>query len=367
MTTASITKTISQTNAYSHKKQQRTGFYLSLFATLLAAVVVGLGAYTRLVHAGLGCPDWPGCYGLLTVPETAQEIAMAETLYPNAPVEVDKGWAEMVHRYVAGSLLLLVLVIAIQAFRNRKEPGQPLKLPLFILGLIIVQAAFGMWTVTLKLWPQVVTAHLLGGFATFSLLFLLTLRLSRLKWMKLPASDQKDRLRGLAVAGLLVVILQITLGGWTSSNYAALACPDFPMCQGQWLPAADFADGLNISQSIGPNYLGGKMDSEARTAIHLLHRLGALVTTVLLLILFMQVLRYGNAQSSNGGNSLRILATLMLLALLAQVTLGISNILGSLPLSVAVAHNLGGAVLLLTLVALNFRLNMSEGFSEVQS
>ncbi|WP_062263622.1 COX15/CtaA family protein [Endozoicomonas arenosclerae] len=362
MTTASITKTISRT------KPQRKGFYLSLFATLLAAVVVGLGAYTRLVHAGLGCPDWPGCYGFLTVPETAQEIAHAETLFPNAPVEVDKGWAEMVHRYVAGSLLLLVLMIAIQAFKNRSEPGLPVKLPMFILALIILQAAFGMWTVTLKLWPQVVTAHLLGGFATFSLLFLLTLRLSGLNWTKLPSSEQKERIRGLAGAGLLVVILQISLGGWTSSNYAALACPDFPMCQGQWLPNADFADGLNFSQSIGPNYLGGKMDSEARTAIHLLHRLGALVTTVLLLILFFQVFRYGNAQSSNNGqSSLRTLATLMLLALLVQVALGISNILGSLPLSVAVAHNLGGAVLLLTLVALNFRLNVSEGFGEVQS
>ncbi|WP_051786392.1 COX15/CtaA family protein [Endozoicomonas numazuensis] len=363
MTTASITKKISRT------KEQRAGFYLSLFATLLAAVVVGLGAYTRLVHAGLGCPDWPGCYGFLTVPETAQEIAVAETLFPNAPVEVDKGWAEMVHRYVAGSLLILVLMIAIQAFRNRKEPGQPVKLPLFILGLIILQAAFGMWTVTLKLWPQIVTAHLLGGFATFSLLFLLTLRLSGLNWTTLSPSKQKDRLQRLAVAGLLVVILQITLGGWISSNYAALACPDFPMCQGQWLPAADFADGLNFSQSIGPNYLGGKMDSEARTAIHLLHRLGALVTTLLLLILFFQVLRYGKTQSSNSQSSLRMLATVMLLALLVQVTLGISNILGSLPLSVAVAHNLGGAVLLLTLVALNFRLarHLSEGFSEVQT
>ncbi|WP_422139423.1 COX15/CtaA family protein [Endozoicomonas sp. ALC020] len=361
MTTASIKKTRSQT------KRQRTGFYLSLFATLLAAVVVGLGAYTRLVHAGLGCPDWPGCYGFLTVPETAQEIAIAETLFPHAPVEVDKGWAEMVHRYVAGSLLLQVLMIAIQAVRNRKEPGQPLKLPLLILGLIILQAAFGMWTVTLKLWPQVVTAHLLGGFATFSLLFLLTLRLSGLVWPKLPSSGQRDRLRGLAAVGLLVLILQITLGGWTSSNYAALACPDFPMCQGQWLPEADFADGLNVSQSIGPNYLGGKMDSEARTAIHLLHRLGALVTTVFLLFLFVQVLRYSNTQLSNNRNSLRVLATLMLLALLVQVILGVSNILGSLPLSVAVAHNLGGAVLLLTLVALNFRMNISEGFSEVQS
>ena len=261
-----------------HKK----GFYLSLFATGLAMVVVVLGAYTRLVHAGLGCPDWPGCYGFLTVPETAEAIELAESRFPNAPVEVEKGWPEMVHRYVAGMLLLVVLSIAVLSFRHRKEAGQPVKLPFFILGLVILQAAFGMWTVTLKLWPQVVTAHLLGGFATFSLLFLLTLRLSGMKWQRLPPSDSLDKLRKLSLAGLLVIVAQITLGGWTSSNYAALACPDLPTCQGQWLPPVDFPQGFDVGQSIGPNYLGGQMDSEGRTAIHLTHRAGAIVSLLLL-------------------------------------------------------------------------------------
>lgn len=352
---------------------KKRGFYLALLATLLASLVVGVGAYTRLVHAGLGCPDWPGCYGFLTVPETEQEIARAQMLFPEAPVESDKGWAEMIHRYVAGSLMLLVMGIVFQAFRHRGLPGQPIKLPLLILVLIILQAAFGMWTVTLKLWPQVVTAHLLGGFATFSLLFLLTLRLSGLQWQGLSTnaagnvSKNGSGLKGLrllAAAGLLVVVAQISLGGWTSSNYAALACPDLPYCQGQWFPSMNFTEGFDIGQSIGPNYLGGQLHAEARTAIHFSHRLGALITTLVLVLLVIASFRTANvidtdkAMAPAESVSLKRLAVLVLLALLIQVALGLSNIIWSLPLAVAVAHNLGGALLLLTLVAMNYRLHI---------
>ncbi len=335
---------------------KKRGFYLSLVATLLAMVVVGLGAYTRLVHAGLGCPDWPGCYGFLTVPETANAIAQAESLFPDAPVEVEKGWAEMIHRYIAGSLMLLVLGIVFQAFKYRREPGQPFKLPLFILVLICLQAAFGMWTVTLKLWPQVVTAHLLGGFATFSLLFLLTLRLSGLTWRRMPVHKDINRLRVLGMTGLLVVILQISLGGWTSSNYSALACPDLPTCQGRWLPEMSFREGFNINQSIGPNYLGGQLHAEGRTAIHFAHRIGALVTFALLMLLVILSFRSSKTLTGLERNSLQNMASLVMLALLIQIALGISNILWSLPLAVAVAHNLGGAILLLSMVAYNYRL-----------
>ncbi|MRI33338.1 cytochrome B [Endozoicomonas sp. OPT23] len=338
-------------------KTTKKGYNLSLFATLLAVVVVGLGAYTRLVHAGLGCPDWPGCYGFLTVPETSQEIAVAEMAFPDAPVEVEKGWAEMVHRYVAGSLLLLVLMIAVISFRNRHIEGQPVALPFITLGLIILQAAFGMWTVTLKLWPQVVTAHLLGGFATLSLLLLLTLRLSGLGWKRLEISKASAKVKRFAFLALLVVVLQVTLGGWTSSNYAALACPDFPKCHGEWLPELDMSTGFDVGQSIGPNYLGGQLDSDARTAIHFTHRIGALVTSLILVLLFFKVRRFSSSLSFTERTSLQRLSFLMLLALLVQVGLGITNIVGHLPLSVAVAHNLGGAALLLTLVALNYRLN----------
>ncbi|PPV40943.1 COX15/CtaA family protein [Ectopseudomonas oleovorans] len=320
----------------------KPGYRLALFATLLTVVVVLLGAYTRLTHAGLGCPDWPGCYGFLGVPMSEHKQAIAEARFPEAPVEVAKGWYEMIHRYFAGSLGLVILVIAVQAVRRRAEPTQPLKLPLAILALVILQGAFGMWTVTLQLWPQVVTAHLLGGFATLSLLTLLTLRLSgRFAPLQLPG-----RLRTLAAACLLLVIGQITLGGWVSSNYAAVACVDLPTCHGEWWPAMDFGKGFHLTQHIGPNYLGGQLDSDARTAIHMSHRIGALLVTLALLVLAWRLHVAGLSR----------LAGLLLLALAVQVGLGISNVIFHLPLLVAVAHNAGGAALLLVMVLINYRL-----------
>lgn len=323
----------------------KPGFRLALFATLLALIVVLLGAYTRLTHAGLGCPDWPGCYGFISVPKSEAQLAHAELHFPDAPVEAHKGWNEMIHRYFAGTLGLLISVLAGRAWVNRRHPGLPVKLPLFLLAVVIAQAAFGMWTVTLKLWPQVVTGHLLGGFATLSLLFLLTLRLSGV----LPALTVPKRLQYWATAGLLLVIGQIALGGWVSSNYAAVACIDFPTCHGQWLPPADFANGFHLTQHIGPNYLGGQLDSDARTAIHLTHRIGALLVTVVLLGLAWQLKAVGMSR----------LAGLLLIALAAQITLGISNVLFHLPLPVAVAHNAGGAALLLTLVLVNYHARTS--------
>ena len=257
----------------------KPGFRLALFATLLALIVVLLGAYTRLTHAGLGCPDWPGCYGFISVPKGEAQLAHAELHFPDTPVEAHKGWNEMIHRYFAGTLGLLIVLLAARAWTHRRHPGQPLKLPLFLLAVVFAQAAFGMWTVTLKLWPQVVTAHLLGGFATLSLLFLLTLRLSGV----LPALIVPRRLQYWATAGLVLVIGQIALGGWVSSNYAAVACIDLPTCHGQWWPNMDFANGFHLTQHIGPNYLGGQLDSDARTAIHMTHRIGAVLVTLCLL------------------------------------------------------------------------------------
>ena len=339
----------------SEEIKRKPGYWLCLLATLLAVVVVVLGAYTRLVHAGLGCPDWPGCYGFLTVPETAEEIRQAESLYPNAPVEVEKGWPEMVHRYVAGSLVLLVLGLVINAIRHRKEPRQPLWHPVFILGLILLQAAFGMWTVTLKLWPQIVTAHLLGGFATLTLLFLLTLRLSGKSWKLLTRSSSLGRLRLFAGLSVLVVVAQVTLGGWISSNYAALACPDLPLCQGQVWPEMDFSSGFDVTQAIGPNYLGGQLDGSARTAIHMAHRLGAIFTALFLLGLVVVSLKYVDGSVSER-SPVRGFALAVLAILILQLGLGLANVFFYLPLQVAVAHNFGGALLLLSVVALNYRL-----------
>lgn len=320
----------------------KPGYRLALCATLLALLVVALGAYTRLTHAGLGCPDWPGCYGFLGVPQSAEQLAHAERHFPEAPVEAGKGWNEMIHRYAAGALACLVALLAIQAACRRDLPGRPLKLPLALLALVLLQAAFGMWTVTLKLWPQVVTAHLLGGFASLGLLFLLSLRLSG----AVPALAAAPHLRALAALALLALAGQIALGGWVSSNYAALACTDLPTCHGQWWPPSDFANGFHLTQQIGPNYLGGQLDNAARTAIHLGHRLGALTLALLLGTLAWQLWRHGLAR----------LAGLLLLALATQLGLGMANVLLHLPLAVALAHNLGGAALLLVLVLANYRL-----------
>ena len=309
----------------------RSVFVLVSATVALAAVVVVLGAYTRLVDAGLGCPDWPGCYGQLGVPSTAQELAKAEAAFPDAPVDADKAWTEMVHRYAAtmlGAAILAILALALKA-------GLPWRLPAGLAVLVVAQGAFGAWTVTLKLWPQVVTTHLLGGFATLALLWLLALSL------RAPAWRVDSGLRRWAALALVVLVLQVALGGWLTSNYAALACPDFPTCHGEWLPAADYASGFDIALSVGPNYLGGQMSSDARTAIHLAHRMGALAV---LLSSGWLAIRLGS----------RPLAWLLAGALAVQLALGIGNVLLLLPLSVAVLHNAGAAALLLVLVSVNF-------------
>ena len=190
---------------------------LAGFGVLFALLVVSVGAYTRLADAGLGCPDWPGCYGFLTVPDQVEEVELAETRYPGAPVEFVKAWWEMGHRYIAGALLVLVFSMLVMAYRGREREDTPLALASVLMVIILCQAAFGAWTVTLKLWPQVVTAHLLGGFATLSLIWLLYLRQGGLSQIvaALPAPTL------LARVAFAVVVLQIMLGGWVSSNYAA--------------------------------------------------------------------------------------------------------------------------------------------------
>ena len=321
---------------------RKPGFLFAACALLLGFIVVILGAYTRLSHAGLGCPDWPGCYGFLSVPSTDGALELAQSRFPESPVEALKAWAEMIHRYAAGLLGLSILGLALLAIRYRNRDDYPLKLPLGLLALVVCQALFGMWTVTLKLWPQVVTAHLLGGFTTLSLLFLLTLRLSG----RLPADIGLTALRPLARAVLIVVVAQICLGGWVSSNYAAVACVDLPTCHGEWWPDMDFAAGFNIFQEIGPNYLGGMLYGEGRTAIHFTHRIGALITLITVLLLAWRLYRAGLMATAAG----------LTLVLLTQIGLGVTNVLAHLPLPVAVAHNAVGALLLLTLILVNYRL-----------
>jgi cytochrome c oxidase assembly protein subunit 15 len=338
---------------------KKPGFRLALFGCAMAVVVIGLGAFTRLVDAGLGCPDWPGCYGHMLWPNEAHEVAAANAAFPDMPVEHDKTWPEMVHRYFASALGLLTIGLLAICWRERKSnPEQPIKLPAFLLAFIILQGLFGMWTVTLKLWPQVVTAHLLGGFTTFSLLWLMALRLSNRQWqLSVLPFEKLQRLKPLAAASLLVVILQIALGGWTTSNYAAVACPDLPTCQQQWLPNMDFAQGFDVFQHIGPNYLGGTMDNDARVAIHFSHRLGAVLTTLALAAIIIALLKVAAvAVNRQPAWAIKKLAFTIGALLTLQIALGLSNIVFNFPVSVAVAHNVVGALLLLSIVTLNYRL-----------
>ena len=324
-------------------KNSKPSFLLVQVAVVVAFCVVVLGAFTRLSDAGLGCPDWPGCYGHALWPKTTEQVAAAAQAFPDAPFEQNKAWPEVVHRYFAATLGLLILLAGAMAIKHRQLQGQPFKLPMFLVGLVIAQGLFGMWTVTLKLWPQVVTGHLLGGFATLGLLWLLRLRLITGPWPapNIPMRHWHD-LKPLAFIGLLLVICQITLGGWTSTNYAALACPDLPTCQNHWWPPLmDFTTAFNFAQDIGPNYLGGQLDGSARLAIHMTHRIGAVVLTIYLLFLTSRIRRFA------GGPELRQQANVITGLLVVQLCLGMSNVLWSLPLPVAVAHNGVGALLLL--------------------
>jgi cytochrome c oxidase assembly protein subunit 15 len=389
----------------------KPGHKLVLLACALACVVIVLGAFTRLVDAGLGCPDWPTCYGHLWVPNEAHEIAAANERFADTPVETNKTWPEQIHRIFASSLGLLGIVILALSIR-RRDAGHPwrgivfllgllvadifarafvghamdfvlgvlivtyfswlaflasrhgtsrspLKLPAFIAGFLILQGLFGMWTVTLKVWPQVVTAHLLGGFTMISLLWLLQLRLQNRPWL-LQAQElvRLQSLKTFAMVALIVVVVQIALGGWTASNYAAVACPDFPTCQAQWLPPTDFHDAFNFAQHIGPNYLGGKLDNDARVTIHLMHRLGAIITTLVLAVLIVQGLK--SAATARARNQFILVAAVLLL----QLLLGVGNIVLHFPLHVTVSHNAVGALLLLTMVTLNYRLRTAEPFTE---
>lgn len=360
---------------------------LSLFATLFAFGLVMFGAFVRLSNAGLSCPDWPTCYGEVSWPQHAQAVAQADQAFPDRPYEAHKAWREQVHRMLAGTLGVLVLVLALVASWRRRGArlaviggaifaaigvsmymsgehrwssvlavcaiGLPLlaalglrrpgawKISVLALAVIIFQAMLGMWTVTLLLKPVVVTGHLLGGMTTFALLGYAAVRFAGTGAL----DDRLANLRKLVVIGIVLLACQITLGGWTSSNYAALACgfgdAAFPKCLGQWLPAADYHQGFVIWRGIGVNFEGGVLDQAARTAIQMVHRFGALVVFCYLGWLSHKLARQG----------LRWCAIAIAVTLVSQVLLGISNVHFGLPLPVATAHNGMAALLLFSLVA----------------
>ena len=307
--------------------------------TVLAFCVVVLGAYVRLSDAGLGCPDWPGCYGKLIVPD--KEVHFEE-IYAKRPLEHGKAWKEMIHRYAAGALGLLIFYLALISIRQGKITGGPVILPVALALLVIMQALLGMWTVTLLLKPVIVMAHLLGGMTILSLLFWLSLELAVDRRM---IDLNCTRLYPWALAGLVMIVIQISLGGWTSSNYAAMACPDFPACQGSWWPSMNFIEGFTFWRGTGIDYEGGILALDARTAIHMAHRMGAVLSVLIIGSVALRAIFDRNRYISRTG-------ILLICVLLAQLVLGLANVLLRLPLAVAVAHNAMAAVLLLVLVAL---------------
>ena len=326
----------------------------ALIACVLALFVVVLGAYVRLSDAGLGCPDWPGGYGhLLGIPESAREVEQANSAYPQRKVEAGKAWKEVTHRYFAAALGIVIVVLALLAWRHRKDPRQALGIPVFLVGLVIFQALLGMWTVTLLLKPVIVMLHLLGGLAILSLLW----------WVYLGAGTAPPASRSRAarttvpwlVAGLLLLVGQVFLGGWTSANYAALACTDFPTCQGQWWPQTDFREGFVFWRGLGTNYEFGVLDNPARTAIHLSHRIMAAVVALYWLALLAYLLARG------GTVALRMVSAVTLLLLVIQLSLGISNVVLHLPVGIAVLHNGGAAVLLLAVLTLIYLARSEPG------
>ena len=362
---------------------------LAVLAAVFAFGVVMFGAFVRLSNAGLSCPDWPTCYGKASWPEHAHEIASANQAFPDRPFETDKAWREQVHRMLAGTLGTLVFAIAlIVAWRKpaaryaviggalfaaigvalyihgahaesslllalaiglpllaaltMRRPGAE-RISVLALAVVIFQAALGMWTVTLLLKPIVVLGHLLGGITTFALLAWAALRYAGLG----ARDDSQAALRKTVVIGIVLLLAQIALGGWTSSNYAALACgTDFPTCLGQWAPPTDFREGFVLWRGIGVNYEGGVLDMAARSAIQLAHRIGALVVFCYLGWLAHRVARRG----------LRRYGIAIALVLVTQVLLGISNVHFGLPLAVATLHNGVAALLLFTLLVTLARL-----------
>ena len=317
---------------------------LALISTVLTLCVVVLGAYVRLSDAGLGCPDWPGCYGTLTVPQSSEALAHAHETYPESPVEHVKAWKEMIHRYLAGILGLFVFAVFLQAWRERAHINVSPWLPTALVAIVGFQAMLGMWTVTMLLKPAIVTMHLMGGMTTLAILTWISHR----HW-GVSSSNYlvSKRARFFVRFAIAVLIMQIFLGGWTSTNYAALACTDFPTCHGAWVPEMDFTNAFNWFRELGENKEGSPLALPAYVAIQWIHRVGALITFLYIFSLGVYLIKKSNLKS---------LALIMIIILLIQIGLGIANLVLYLPTVLAVAHNMGAALLLITVIMLNSKI-----------
>jgi cytochrome c oxidase assembly protein subunit 15 len=306
---------------------------LALAGAILAAAVVVLGAWVRLTDAGLGCPDWPGCYGHI-YPNGGHADAQTSSHFA-------KALHEMIHRYFATTLGMVITILLVWALRFRKDRDQPLVPVALLFVVVCLQGALGALTVTLLLKPLIVTAHLLGGLTTLGLLCWLS---------QAPQTRQltgrEGALRTYAWVGLAALVIQITLGGWTSTNYAAVACPDFPTCQHSWWPPMDYRDAFVLWRGLGIDYEGGVLANPARVAIHLTHRLGAIVAGSILISL--GILAAVKATSRR----LILAGRLLVAAVVLQISIGVATVHWGIPLPLATLHNAGAAFLVISMVTL---------------
>ena len=313
------------------------------FAATFTLIVISVGAWVRLTDAGLGCPDWPGCYGILSTPDTESELLRAKELYPDSVIDIGKAWREMLHRYLAGTLGILVFIITFLMLKYAKHV--PKIYPISLSILIVIQSTMGMLTVTQLVKPTIVTTHLILGMTTAGLLLWNGLQI-KLK----NKIDQIDfKLVNLIFICILALILQIILGGWTSTNYASLACTDFPKCLNQWWPSnMNYSDAFTVLNLPNINYETAPMVYEAKLAIHFTHRIGALILTLLYAALFIYLFYI------QSNKTLKSIGIIVFLVFILQIFLGISNVLMSLPISVAVLHTVNASILLLSMITLLF-------------
>ena len=327
--------------------------------------LIVFGAFTRLTDSGLGCPDWPGCYGLANPFLAHEEIAAAEALMPTGPVTVVKAWIEMTHRYLAMGVGFVSIALALAAWRVWRRTRDPVFSPgwplVFFVG-VCVQGAFGAWTVTLKLQPVIVTIHLVLAMALLAMLVAMGERQNRVTGVgplaasrtasrtaspaARPAALMPPGLRALSVLAAVVLGLQIALGGWVSTNYATLACPDFPLCQGSAWPPMDFEHGFTLWRELGKTAAGHYIPFSALTAIHWVHRHFALVAA---LVLGLAAWRAWHVPALT-----RVARGLALMVVLQAAT-GIATVYLNFPLTIAVLHNAGAALLVVLVTMLNYR------------
>lgn len=337
---------------------------LALITTCLALVVVILGAYTRLKDAGLGCPDWPGCYGHWAVPEHPVHVEKANALYPDQPIEPPKAWAEMTHRYFAGSLGFLILVIATYSFRYAKQiPRIQRRLSYVLLTLVILQGLLGKYTVTMGLHPGIVMLHLLGGFLTLTLLSLLTASAFFPERRHTRDGHARLSISKMGIACIVVLLAQIALGGWTSANYAARSCPTLPTCTDNWTDVLDFQTAFTLPSIDDSSYEHAPhLDVASKITIQMTHRIGAVITILCLGVFYM--ITFFSPSNAPLTRMLSVGATLILLL---QFCLGLLNIILDLPLIIAVGHNAVAALSLISLVLLNYSLYIQKRLHHEQN